>query len=254
MKIIILAGGLGSRLSEHTKDVPKPMLQIGSKPIIWHIMKMYSKFNHNDFFIAAGYKSEEIKKYFIDYSLYNSDFTIELSTNKKTVHKYNKIDWKVTVVDTGINSQTGKRIKNLKKFIGRETFMMTYGDGVSDVNIDKLLQFHKNHGKIATLTAVRPLARFGELNIEDTKVKSFKEKNQINEGWVNGGFFVLEPDIFDYIDGDVMFERSPLEKVTEDNNLMAYKHDGFWQCMDTKRDFNFLQKLYAEGNTPWLEK
>ena len=253
MKVIILAGGLGSRLSEHTRDLPKPMLKIGSKPIIWHIMEMYSQYKHKDFFIAAGYKSEEIKKYFIDYAIYNSDFTIDLFNNNKEIHKYNKKDWKVTVVDTGIDSQTGKRIKDLQNFIGNETFMMTYGDGVSDIDINELIKFHKSHGKIATLTAVRPVARFGELKLNDASVKEFKEKNQINQGWANGGFFVLEPEIFDYINGDVMFEKSPLEKITQDNNLMAFKHYGFWQCMDTKRDYNFLEKLYLDGKTPWLK-
>ena len=254
MKVIILAGGLGSRLSEHTKDIPKPMLKIGNKPIIWHIMEIYSNYSHNDFYVAAGYKSEEIKKYFIDYSIYNSDFTIDLSTNKTEIHKYHKVNWMVTVIDTGIETQTGKRIKDLKNFIGNETFMLTYGDGVSDVDINELTKFHKSHGKIATLTAVRPVARFGELNLNETKVMEFKEKNQINQGWANGGFFVLEPEVFDYINGDVMFEKTPLEKLAKDDNLMAYKHEGFWQCMDTKRDYNFLEKLYLDGNTPWLKK
>ena len=254
MKVIILAGGLGSRLSEHTGVVPKPMLKIGDKPIIWHIMEIYSKYQHKDFFIAAGYKSEDIKKYFADYAIYNSDFTIDLSNNNREIHKYNNIDWKVTIVDTGINSQTGKRIKDLKNFIGNETFMMTYGDGVSDIDINELVKFHKSHGKIATVTAVRPVARFGELSLENSSVKEFREKNQINQGWANGGFFVLEPEIFDYINGDEMFEKSPLEKITQNNNLMAYKHYDFWQCMDTKRDYDFLEKLYIEGNTPWLKK
>lgn len=254
MKVIILAGGFGTRLSEYTGLIPKPLVEIGGKPIIWHIMKLYSRFGFNDFTAALGYKGNTIKKYFIDYKVLNSDFSIDLKTGNKEVLSQNHENWKVTLIDTGIGSMTGGRLKRLKNIVGSETFMLTYGDGVSDINIKDLVDFHKEHGKIATVTAVRPSARFGEMVISEQKVSKFKEKPQIDQGWVNGGFFVFEPEIFNYLENDfTVLEGSPLEKLAEDGELMAFKHNGFWQCMDTKRDCDYLNDLCQKGAFSWYK-
>ncbi len=251
MKVIILAGGLGTRLSEFTELIPKPMVSIGSKPILWHIMKHYSSFGHKDFFIALGYKSEIIKEYFFNYKILNSDFSINLKTGKVTNEKSENVDWNVNLIDTGQNSLTGERVRRLKNYIGNETCLLTYGDGLSDINISKLIEFHKDHRKLVTVSAVRPPARFGQLEIKGNLVESFKEKPQINEGWINGGFFIIEPKFFDYIENDnTSLEKEPLEKVASEGELMAYKHEGFWQCVDTKRDYEFLQTLWEKG-APW---
>ena len=252
MKVIILAGGFGTRLSEYTDAIPKPMAKIGDKPILWHIMKIFEHHALNDFVLALGYKNEIIKEYFSKYSLLNSDFSIDLKSGNMEMHQVQSEDWNVTLVDTGIDTMTGGRIKRLKDFVGNQTFMVTYGDGVGNIDIKNLIEFHKSHKKLATVTAVRPQARFGELEIVDDCVKSFKEKPQLDQGWINGGFFVLEPEVFDLISDDsVMFERQPLEELSSDENLMAYKHHGFWKCMDTKRDLEILNDLW-NTNPPWF--
>lgn len=252
MKVIILAGGFGTRLSEYTDAIPKPMAKIGDKPILWHIMKIFEHHALNDFVLALGYKNEIIKEYFSKYSLLNSDFSIDLKSGNMEMHQVQSEDWNVTLVDTGIDTMTGGRIKRLKDFVGNQTFMVTYGDGVGNIDIKNLIKFHKSHKKLATVTAVRPQARFGELEIVDDCVKSFKEKPQLDQGWINGGFFVLEPEVFDLISDDsVMFERQPLEELSSDENLMAYKHHGFWKCMDTKRDLEILNDLW-NTNPPWF--
>ena len=252
MKVIILAGGFGTRLSEYTDAIPKPMAKIGDKPILWHIMKIFEHHALNDFVLALGYKNEIIKEYFSKYSLLNSDFSIDLKSGNMEMHQVQSEDWNVTLVDTGIDTMTGGRIKRLKDFVGNQTFMVTYGDGVGNIDIKNLIEFHKSHKKLATVTAVRPQARFGELEIVDDCVKSFKEKPQLDQGWINGGFFVLEPEVFDLISDDsVMFERQPLEELSSEENLMAYKHHGFWKCMDTKRDLEILNDLW-NTNPPWF--
>jgi len=252
MKVIILAGGFGTRLSEYTDIMPKPMLPIGGKPILWHIMQTYAKFGHKDFYLALGYKAEVIKDYFLNYRALNADFTIDLATGEFTSRQVDYIDWKVTLVNTGESTMTGGRVKRMKEFIGNETFMLTYGDGVSDINLDQLLDFHRHHGKMVTMSAVRPAARFGELVIDNDKVEIFKEKPQMHDGWINGGFFIIEPKFFDFIDGDhILLEREPLEKMTKLGELMAYKHNSFWHCMDTKRDHDLLEDLWKEGSAPW---
>ncbi|MDF3820136.1 glucose-1-phosphate cytidylyltransferase [Leptospira sp. 96542] len=252
MKVIILAGGFGTRLSEYTDVIPKPMVPIGGKPILWHIMNHYSKFNHKDFFLALGYKAEVVKDYFLNYRSLNSDFTIDLSSGNINPHNHDSVDWKVTLVNTGDLSMTGGRVKRMQPFIGNETCMLTYGDGVSNIDLDKLLSFHKSHGKMITVSAVRPSARFGELEMEGSLVKSFQEKPQLHQGWINGGFFVFEPSFFDFIEGDAtLLEREPLERATKASQLMAYHHEGFWHCMDTKRDHELLELLWAKG-APWV--
>lgn len=252
MKVIILAGGFGTRLSEYTDVIPKPMAKIGDKPILWHIMKIFEHHALNDFVLALGYKNEIIKEYFSKYSLLNSDFSIDLKSGNMQMHQIQSEDWNVTLVDTGLDTMTGGRIKRLKNFVGNQTFMVTYGDGVGNIDIKNLIKFHKSHKKLATVTAVRPQARFGELEIVDDCVKSFKEKPQLDQGWINGGFFVLEPEVFDLISDDsVMFERQPLEELSTEENLMAYKHHGFWKCMDTKRDLEILNDLW-NTNPPWF--
>jgi glucose-1-phosphate cytidylyltransferase len=251
MKVIILAGGFGTRLSEYTENIPKPMVTIGGYPILWHIMKNYAYFGHKDFYLALGYKAEVVKEYFLNYHSTSNDFTVDLSTGHVDYRKIDNIDWKVNLIDTGLKTMTGGRIKQLQKFIGNETFMLTYGDGVANVDIDALLEFHKNHGKMVTLTSVRPSARFGDLEFDGDRVSSFQEKPQLHEGWINGGFFVCEPEVFNFIDDDTqMFEREPLEKIVKEGQLMAYKHDKFWHCMDTKRDRDLLESLYNQG-APW---
>lgn len=253
MKVVILAGGFGTRLSEYTKVVPKPMVEIGGKPILWHIMNHYAKYGYKEFVIALGYKGEVIKNYFLQYYQLNNDFTIDLSNNHVDCINEKHRDWKVTLVDTGQNSLTGGRVKRLQPVIGNEDFMLTYGDAVSDVNIDKLVKTHYDSGKLATVTAVHPAARFGELQLTgDGLVTSFKEKPQVNQGWINGGFFVFNPKIFDYIAGDrTTLEAEPLERLASEGQLKAYLHDGFWQCMDTVRDREKLNEMWDAGNAPW---
>jgi glucose-1-phosphate cytidylyltransferase len=251
MKVVLLAGGLGTRISEYTDTIPKPMVSVGGKPLLWHIMKTYEKYDFKDFYIALGYKADVIKKYFLNYHTVNSDFTVDLSSGVIQPHQTNSEDWKITLVDTGDLTMTGGRIKRLKSFIGNETFMVTYGDGLSNINITELLKFHKSHGKMVTITAVHPSARFGELEIDGKIVKKFKEKPQMHEGWINGGYFVIEPEFFDFISGDqTLLEREPLEKASMLGELMAYQHEGFWQCMDTKRDHELLESLW-EKDAPW---
>ena len=252
MKIIILAGGFGTRLSEYTDDIPKPMVPIGGKPILWHIMDIFAHFGHNDFYLALGYKADIVKDYFLNYRMLNSNFTLDLNNGSLVMHDVDSCDWKVTLVQTGLDSMTGGRIKRMKKFIGDETCMITYGDGLANVDLKKLLNFHRSHGKMVTVTAVHPGARFGELKIEHDNVLSFQEKPQMTHGWINGGFFVIEPGFFDLIEGDkTILERDPLEKVASMGELMAYRHDGFWQCMDTKRDKDYLEDLWNSDNIEW---
>jgi glucose-1-phosphate cytidylyltransferase len=252
MKVAILAGGVGTRLVEETEVKPKPMVEIGGQPILWHIMKHYAHFGHSEFVIALGYKGEVIKKYMVDYCSLNSNLTVHLKTGKVEVHGGVQPDWKIELVDTGFSTLTGGRIKRLAPFIGNETFMLTWGDGVSDVDLHRLLAFHRAHGKLATLTAVRPPARFGHLVFDGDQITHFSEKPQTMEGWINGAFFVLEPGIFDYIDGDgTQWEREPLERLAADGQLMAYRHTSFWQCMDTLRDKKLLEEYWQKGNAPW---
>jgi glucose-1-phosphate cytidylyltransferase len=253
MKIVILAGGFGTRISEESVFKPKPMIEIGGKPILWHIMKTYSHYGYNDFVICAGYKQHMIKEYFSDYFLHMSDITFDLANNETTIHNTNAEPWKVTVVDTGLNTMTGGRVKRIQKYIGKEPFMLTYGDGVGNVDIDKLVEYHKNQGKIATLTAVSVGQRFGVLGLtNDNKITSFREKKDEDGSMINAGYMVLEPEIFDYIEGDsIVFEQYPLETVAKEGQLMAYKHDGFWKCMDTQRDKVQLEEMWASGKAPW---
>ena len=255
MKVVMLAGGLGARISEESHLRPKPMIEIGGMPILWHTMKIYSHYGYNEFIICCGYKGYVIKEYFADYYLHRSDVTFDFTAdNSMTIHNNVAEPWKVTLIDTGLNTMTGGRVKRVKDFIGNETFLLTYGDGVSDVDVNKLIQFHKDHGKLATLTAIQPGGRFGMLNVEEKGgVLAFIEKPKEEGGWINGGFMVLNPKIMDYITGDgTILERYPLEALSKEGQLMAYKHEGFWQCMDTQRDKEFLEKLISEGNAPWI--
>ncbi len=255
MKVVLLAGGYGTRISEESHLKPKPMIEIDGKPILWHIMKYYSSFGYNDFIICCGYKGYVIKEFFANYFLYNSDITFDFSTgkNEMTVHNNFAEAWKVTLVDTGLNTMTGGRIKRIKEYIGNQTFMLTYGDGVCDVNIDNLVDFHKKSGKLATLTAVQPDGRFGVIETnKDNLITAFTEKSKEDTGWINAGYFVLEPQIFDYLEDDTtIFERAPLEKLAKEGQLNAYRHDGFWQCMDTLRDKNYLEDIIKKGEAPW---
>lgn len=255
MKVLILAGGFGTRISEYTEKIPKPMVQISNLPILLHIMDIFSHYGHNDFYIALGYKGEVVKNYFKNFSLLNKDFKVNLENGEVEFIKGNNLNkrkWNVTLVDTGLNSLTGRRVKLMQPYLENETFFLTYGDGVSDIDLEKLLKFHNDNKKTLTITAVRPQARFGELEIKDELVIDFKEKPQLHQGWINGGFFVAEPRFFDYIsDENIMLEREPLEKLTSIKELAAYKHDGFWQCMDTRRDKQFLEDLYKKG-APWI--
>ena len=254
MKVVILAGGFGTRISEQSHLIPKPMIEIGGQPILWHIMKYYSSFGYNDFIICCGYKQYVIKEFFSDYYLHMCDITFDFTNkNKIEVHSNGTEPWRVTLIDTGLNTMTGGRIKRVAKYIGDEPFMLTYGDGVSNVNIHELVDFHKKHGKIATLTAIQPGGRFGVLDIgNENTISKFKEKSKDDGGWINGGFMVLDPKIMDYIDGDAtVFEKDPLEHVATEDQLKAYRHDGFWQCMDTMRDKELLERLWKEGDAPW---
>ena len=254
MKVGILAGGRGSRLAEETEIRPKPMVEIGGYPILWHIMKQYAYYGFHDFVIALGYKGEVIKKYMVDYSALNGNLKVNLRTGVIERPDNQGPDWRVELVETGMETMTGGRIKRLAPYMGNETFMLTWGDGVSNINLCELLAFHRAHGKLATLTAVRPPARYGYMVFDGDAVSDFNEKPQIGEGWINGAFFVLEPGIFDYIDGDVtQWEREPLEQLARDGQLMAYRHKDFWQCMDTLREKHILEELWQQGNAPWAK-
>lgn len=254
MKVVILAGGFGTRISEESHLKPKPMIEICEQPILWHIMKSYSYYGFNEFIICAGYKQHIIKEYFADYYLHRSDITFDFSKqNQITVHNNEAEPWKVTVVDTGLNTMTGGRIKRIQKYVGEETFMMTYGDGVCDIDLNELVMFHKSHGKLATMTAVQPGGRFGTLEIEpDSTVSRFAEKRKEDGGWINGGYMVLESEVFRYIENDTTtLEREPLEQLSAEGQLAAYCHNGFWQCMDTMRDKEFLESLWTSDRAPW---
>jgi len=253
VKVGILAGGYGTRLSEETERRPKPMVEIGGQPIIWHIMHSYARFGYRNFVIACGYRSDFIKRWFADAATTTGDVRVDFGTNSvEPMGSADALDWTVDLVDTGLKTATGGRIKRLQPWLGGETCMITWGDGLSDLDIDELLAFHRSHGKLATLTAVRPPARFGAIELDGNQVIEFSEKPQTGEGWINGAFFVLEPEVFDYIEGDAtMFEREPLEQLAADGELMAYRHDGFWQCMDTLRDKRRLEQMWESG-APWL--
>lgn len=255
MKVVIFAGGLGTRISEETDARPKPMVEIGGKPILWHIMKMYNKFGYNDFIVCLGYKGYVIKEYFMNYYIHNSDITIDLGKNKVDILTSNAESFKVILVDTGLNTKTAGRLKAVQQYLGNEDFMLTYGDGVSDVDIDTLVRFHKNSGKIATVTAVQLDARFGGMDLaENGDVVSFREKAKDESKWINAGFFVLKPDVFKYLDGDMsnmMWEDDPLEQLTLDGQLVAYQHKGFWKCMDALRDKIELESLWQSGHAKW---
>ena len=255
MKVVILAGGLGTRISEESHLRPKPMIEIGGKPILWHIMKNYSHYGYNDFVICCGYKGHYIKEYFLNYFLYNSDITVELKNNKVDVHFANTESFTVTLVDTGIQTNTAGRIKKIEKYVSDETFMLTYGDGVSDVNIKELVSFHKAHGKLATLTSIQLPGRFGTIETDESFiVKNFKEKPNDKDIWINGGYFVLEPGVFNYLKGDmeiIQWEKEPLEHIANDQQLVAYKHQGFWKCMDAMRDKIELEQLWETKQAKW---
>lgn len=254
MKVVILAGGLGTRISEESHLRPKPMIEIGGSPILWHIMKYYSAYDFNEFIICCGYKGYVIKEYFADYYLHRSDVTFDFANgNECIVHNNDAEPWKVTVVDTGLETMTGGRLKRIRKYLGNETFMMTYGDGVSTVNLRELLKFHQSHGKLATITAIQPGGRFGVLDMDEVgEVKRFAEKAKEDGGWINAGFMVLEPQVLDYIAGDdTFFEKEPLEQLAHDHQLEAYRHDGFWKCMDTLRDKETLDYLLKHNKAPW---
>lgn len=252
MKTVILAGGFGTRLSELTHSLPKPMVEIGGKPILWHIMNIYAAFGISEFIIALGYKGEMIKEYFIHFHALSNDLSLHLGSGNITIHEQKKPNWQVDLVDTGQASQTGGRIKKLKPWIGNHTFMLTYGDGLANINIRELMAFHQSHQKLATITAVRPPARFGGLITKGNQVTEFTEKSQVGEGWINGGFFVLEPEVFDLIHGDnTAFEKEPLEQLAMMGELMAYFHEDFWQPMDTLREYRLLEAMWESGRAPW---
>ena len=252
MQVVILAGGLGTRLAEETVVRPKPMVEIGGKPILWHIMKSYASHGYKDFLIACGYKGELIKQYFHNYFINSSDYFLDLKDGYRQIVNNNGIDWKVGVIDTGLDTMTAGRILRLRKWIGDETFMVTYGDGLSNVDIKSLVQFHRTHGKLATVTAVRPPSRFGSLLLDGDAVCEFSEKPQVGEGWINGGYFVFEPSVFDYLtDDQTILEREALERLAFDKQLMAFRHPGFWQPMDTLREKQLLESLWNNGQAPW---
>ena len=253
MKVVILSGGFGTRISEYTAIIPKPMIRIGGKPIIEHIMEIYSKYGHNDFYLALGYKSEIIKEYFYNYEILNSDFKISLNNREITPFNETKKDWNINLINTGINTMTGGRLKRLKNFINNETFLLTYGDAVTDLDINEVVKFHRKHGKMVTVTGVRPPARFGELTINDNnEVLEFKEKPNATHGWINGGFFVIEPEFFNYLGKDsCILEKEPLENAAKSNQLVAFLHDGFWHCIDTKRDKDNLEEIIKSNKKRW---
>lgn len=255
MKVVILAGGLGTRLAEYTELIPKPLVKIGSMPIIWHIMKFYSQQGYNDFVIPLGYKGELIKEFFLNLKYFQSDFTIDTSNGKIELHQNNSENWKITLVDTGLNTMTGGRLLKLKKYIGDNRFFLTYGDGLANININNLLNFHLKNKKILTITAVRPAARFGEIEISNVNnnVTSYKEKPRVENGWINGGFFVAEPEILEYLtDEKTVLEQEPLQKIAQNGELAAYKHKSFWQCMDNKKDHDYLNYLWENEKQFWL--
>jgi glucose-1-phosphate cytidylyltransferase len=250
MKVVILAGGRGTRISE--ENAPKPMVEIGGRPMLWHIMNIYAAHGFKEFLVACGYKGDHIKEYFHNFFIHSNDYVIDLKDGSLKILNTSGTDWKIGVIDTGLDTQTGGRIRRLASWIGDDTFMVTYGDGVAAIEIPKLIAFHRKHGKLATVTAVRPPARFGGLNLKGDAVKEFSEKPQAGEGWINGGFFVFEPGVFDYLEGDeAILEREPLEKLAEDGQLMAFKHTGFWQPMDTLREKRLLDEMWTNGNAPW---
>lgn len=253
MKVVLLAGGLGTRIAADSHLKPKPMIEIGGRPILWHIMKGYAAQGFDEFIICCGYRGEVIKRYFADYFLYHSDMTFDYR-NKNTIEIHSNVaePWRVTVVDTGLNTMTGGRIKRIQPYVGDAPFMMSYGDGVSNIDLKQLLAFHKENGKAATMTVVRPEGRFGVADIEGNEVVAFREKSGLDVGWINGGFMVLEPEVFDFIDGDAsVFEQEPLERLAQNHNLAAFRHEGYWQCMDTQRDKMLLEKLWEKGDAPW---
>jgi len=252
-KTIILAGGLGTRLSELTETVPKPMVKIGGKPMLWHIMKIYAYYGFKNFYIALGHKSEAIKEYFINYRTLNSNFTVDLENGHIDIHQLDDVNWNVTLVDTGELTMTGGRVKRMQPFAGDQTVMLTYGDGVANVDLQALLAFHRSHGKLMTVTAVHPGSRYGELQLDHERVISFQEKPQLNQGWISGGFFVIEPGFFDLLTGDsTVLERQPMEQAVRMGEVMAFQHEGFWHSMDTKRDRDNLERIWQKGNPPWL--
>ncbi|HIS56677.1 MAG TPA: glucose-1-phosphate cytidylyltransferase [Candidatus Fimimorpha excrementavium] len=253
MKVVILAGGFGTRISEESYLKPKPMIEIGERPILWHIMKEYSRYGFNEFVICLGYKQHVVKEFFADYFLHTSDITFDLATNEMTVHNNVAEPWKVTLVDTGLNTMTGGRVKRIRPYVGEETFMLTYGDGVANVDIAALLQYHQSHGKIATITTVNVGQRFGIIDVNDSgKIEAFREKNEADGSLINGGYMVMNPEVFDYIEGDsTVLEKEPLENLAKDGQLMAYHHTGFWHCMDTQRDKKRLEEMWNSGNAPW---
>ncbi|HVM87568.1 MAG TPA: glucose-1-phosphate cytidylyltransferase [Puia sp.] len=255
MKVVIFAGGLGTRISEESYLKPKPMIEIGEKPILWHIMKIFSSQGFNDFIICLGYKGYIIKEYFFNYYLHNSDLTIELKNNTVNVHNSNAEDFKVTLVDTGLNTKTAGRLQRIREHLGEEDFMLTYGDGVADVDLKKLLLFHQSHNRVATVTAIQPVGRFGVMQIQkDNSVELFKEKSKDDEGWINGGFFVLKPEVFNYLpenSEDIMWEDLPIQKLAKNNQLVAYQHRGFWKCMDALRDKIELEEIWNSGKAKW---
>ena len=252
LPVVILCGGMGTRLSEETEARPKPLVEVGHRPLLWHIMKHYGGYGFTDYHLALGYKGEQIKRYFLDFHALNRDFTVSLENGEvETLNQENAEPWRVHLVDTGQATLTGGRLKQLEPHLRAGTFLMTYGDGVGDVDLDKLLAFHRKHGGLVSLTAVRPPARFGALEFDGDRIRHFKEKSILHEGWINGGFFVIEPAALDYIQDDVMWEHAPMEKLAADGRLFAYRHEGFWQCMDTLRDLKYLETLWNNGNPPW---
>jgi glucose-1-phosphate cytidylyltransferase len=252
MKVVILAGGFGTRLSEMTDNIPKPMVPIGGHPVLWHIMNIYASQGFNEFVVALGYKSSVVKEYFLNFYSLNADFTVDLASGAITYRNRPAVDWKVTLVDTGLNTMTGGRVSRVRQYLDGEPFMLTYGDGVANVDLQALLGFHQARNSMVTVTTVRPAARFGELDLDGDTVVSFKEKPQTAQGWINGGFFVAQPEFLDLIDGDMtVLEREPLERAAASGRLSAYRHEGFWQCMDTVRDRNYLEELWTSDKAPW---